>query len=140
MQDDPFSPFLSAQSEPATPAAEKPPRKPRRTKLPEPPTHIGASSQTEYGQAAIFLKTLAHPLRLEIIALLSEHEEASAGVLEHFTDQPQTTIAHHLGILRRAGIVITRADGIFRFYRLTHPRAAHIATLSTDSRGPKSRH
>jgi DNA-binding transcriptional ArsR family regulator len=60
---------------------------------------------------------LADPVRREILAVLAETEECSAGALaERITSVGRTAVSSHLRILKSAGLVTERKDGRFRFY------------------------
>ena len=60
---------------------------------------------------------LADPVRREILAVLAEQDECSAGALaERITSVGRTAVSSHLRILRTAGLVAERKDGRFRYY------------------------
>lgn len=70
-------------------------------------------------QSALIFKALSDPLRLRIIYLLTLREELCVC---HFTDVlelPQSTVSRHLSQLRGLGLVETRRDGKWVFYRLS---------------------
>lgn len=60
---------------------------------------------------------LADPVRREILAVLAENEETSAGALAaRITSVGRTAVSSHLRILKSAGLVTERKSGRFRFY------------------------
>ncbi|MHA6626332.1 ArsR/SmtB family transcription factor [Pseudonocardia sichuanensis] len=60
---------------------------------------------------------LADPVRREILAVLAEDEECSAGALaERITSVGRTAVSSHLRVLKIAGLVNERRDGRFRYY------------------------
>ncbi|WP_214366677.1 ArsR/SmtB family transcription factor [Pseudonocardia sp. H11422] len=60
---------------------------------------------------------LADPVRREILAVLAEKEECSAGELsERISRVGRTAVSSHLRVLRTAGLVSERRFGRFRFY------------------------
>lgn len=62
---------------------------------------------------------LADPVRREILAVLAETEECSAGALaERITSVGRTAVSSHLRILKSAGLVTERKDGRFRYYSI----------------------
>jgi DNA-binding transcriptional ArsR family regulator len=63
------------------------------------------------------LKALADPTRLKIIHLLRYGELC---VCEIFTclDKPQPTVSHHLNILKKAGFIKYRKEGVWVHYSL----------------------
>lgn len=60
---------------------------------------------------------LADPVRREILAVLAESDECSAGVLaDRITSVGRTAVSSHLRVLRIAGLVTERRAGRYRFY------------------------
>lgn len=74
-----------------------------------------------YAVAAALLKALAHPVRLQILDLLSHEEEACVCHLEAHLGQRQAYISQQLSRLRAAGLVVYRREGLNVFYSLAHP-------------------
>ena len=62
-------------------------------------------------------KSLGDETRLRIVALLA-HGELCVCHLETALDLAQPTVSRHLAILRNAGVVDTRRDGSWVYYRL----------------------
>jgi DNA-binding transcriptional ArsR family regulator len=62
-----------------------------------------------------FVKTLADETRQAILELLQEAEMNVGDVAACF-DQTQPTLSHHLGLLRRAGLVVARREGKQVYY------------------------
>jgi ArsR family transcriptional regulator len=73
-----------------------------------------------YELQARLLKSLAHPTRLKMIEDLAAGDKCvtdlQASVGDHIS-----TISKHLAVLRAAGIVDTRKQGLQVFYRLRAP-------------------
>lgn len=61
---------------------------------------------------------LADPLRLRIVDSLSREQLCTCHLIE-ITGAKQTTVSHHLRLLREAGVVLSEAEGRFTWYRLT---------------------
>jgi DNA-binding transcriptional ArsR family regulator len=57
-----------------------------------------------------FVKALADETRQDILELLQDRE-MSMGEIAACCRQTQPTISHHLGLLRRAGLVLARREG-----------------------------
>lgn len=72
---------------------------------------------TEEYQAVVF-KALGHPTRLTIISILADQGEKCVCELVDRLDFDQSTISKHLSVLRRAGIVDSRKEGLNVIYRL----------------------
>lgn len=67
--------------------------------------------------ADLAFDALADPVRREILAVLAEQEECSAGALAgRITSVGRTAVSTHLRVLRVAGLVSERREGRFRFY------------------------
>ncbi len=64
------------------------------------------------------LKALADPTRLRILHAL-EDEEVCVSDLVRTVGGSQANVSKHLAILRRAGLVAGRRDGLNVFYRVT---------------------
>ena len=65
------------------------------------------------------MKALADPTRLRILKLLEAGEMCVCQIVAVLT-VGQSTISQHLGILKRAGLVLDRKESRWVFYRL-HP-------------------
>ena len=63
-------------------------------------------------------RALADPTRLRLLALLRQ-EEICVGDLVAALDLPQGTVSRHLATLRRVGLVESRRDGCWVYYRRT---------------------
>ena len=68
---------------------------------------------------------LADKTRLMILELLSGEELCSCELMAAL-DLTEPTTSHHLGILERAGLVASRRDGKWVFYRLANPNAKAV--------------
>ena len=80
-------------------------------------------------RSAEIFKALSDPLRLRLIFLLTRREELCVC---HFTDVlelPQSTISRHLSQLRHLGMVETRREGKWVYYRLSHPHQGLMGQL-----------
>ena len=79
--------------------------------------------------AASLLKLLANPDRLFLLCNLVE-DERNVSALETLTGIRQPTLSQQLGVLREEGIVETRREGKFIFYRIASaPALAVLQTL-----------
>ncbi|UOZ09785.1 helix-turn-helix transcriptional regulator [Amycolatopsis sp. WQ 127309] len=78
-----------------------------------PLVHPGQDEMTVEGT----LRALADPVRLAIVRQLAASErEVSCGALA--VSVTKSTLTHHLGILRQAGVVASRQEGTTRFNSL----------------------
>ena len=76
-----------------------------------------------YEIKARVISVLANAKRLEIVDLLA-HEERTVSDLSGALDLAQATTSQHLAVMRKAGVVETRKEGNFVFYRLADPKIA----------------
>jgi rhodanese-related sulfurtransferase/DNA-binding transcriptional ArsR family regulator len=70
-----------------------------------------------YGQYARIGKALASPHRLEILELLAQSERTVESLASELAASV-ANVSQHLQVLRTAGLVDTRRDGLFIHYRL----------------------
>src|SRR5687767_6134510 len=69
-------------------------------------------------RAAILLKQVSDPTRLQVILMLSEGERHVGGLCGEL-NQSQPAVSHHLALLRHGGIIVPRRQGKNNFYSLT---------------------
>jgi DNA-binding transcriptional ArsR family regulator len=69
-------------------------------------------------RAAVLLKQVSDPTRLQVIMMLSEGER-HVGALSETFNMSQPAVSHHLALLRHGGIVAPRRQGKNNFYSLT---------------------
>ena len=74
---------------------------------------------------ADFLKSLAHPLRLQIIEYLKD-KEASVGEMVKAMGVEQSGLSKHLSILRMAGMVSSRQEKATVFYSVRDNDIFHV--------------
>jgi len=74
---------------------------------------------------ADFLKSLAHPLRLQIIEYL-KNKEASVGEMVKAIGVEQSGLSKHLSILRMAGILSSRQEKATVFYSIRDNDIFHV--------------
>ncbi|MCE7997198.1 MAG: helix-turn-helix transcriptional regulator [Roseivirga sp.] len=69
---------------------------------------------------AFVLKTVAHPMRVGIIDLLSEHEKMSVNDITAYLGLEQSLTSHHLANLKMKGVLGSKREGkqIFYFLKL----------------------
>lgn len=76
--------------------------------------------EEELQQRSEYFKALSDPTRLKILYLL-RHGELCVCEINTGIEKPQSTTSHHLNVLRSAGLIKGRKDGVWIHYRLTHP-------------------
>jgi len=71
---------------------------------------------------AATLKALGHPTRLAVVEMLgTQGERCVCEIAENVGGGDRTTLSKHLAILKSAGVVSDRKEGLRVFYRLDCP-------------------
>ena len=81
---------------------------------------------------APLFKALGDETRLEIVALLADAGEAlcACDIEAHF-DLSQSTISHHLKLLRKAGLLTSERRGTWIYYSLDRDVLERLRVFST---------
>lgn len=84
------------------------------------PVAAGPMSDPDALQIAVRLKALADPVRVKIVSYLfsSVAGEEISGDLAAVLGLAESTVSHHLGQLRKAGIVVSERRGMNMFHRV----------------------
>ena len=65
-----------------------------------------------------FFRALADRTRLRIVNLLARGSLCVCDI-QRILDQPQSSVSRHLALLKSAGLIVDRRDGMRTFYALT---------------------
>ena len=97
------------------------------------PVAAGPISDDDALQVAMRLKALADPMRVKIMSLLfsSQPGEETGGDLATVLGISESTASHHLGQLRKAGLLISDRRGMNVFHRVT-PEALQALCVVLD--------
>jgi DNA-binding transcriptional ArsR family regulator len=87
-------------------------------------------------QAAIVLKALGEPRRVEILRVLRSGPRP-VGEIASEVDVSQQAASQHLAILDRAGLVEARKEGTRRLYAIKPEGFAPVATFVESFWGPR---
>jgi len=91
----------------------------------------GADLRLKQAQkAAMFLKQVSDPTRLQVILMLSEGEMHVGAVCDQL-NMSQPAVSHHLALLRHGSIIAPRRQGKNNFYALTEA-GEKLATVVTE--------
>lgn len=71
-------------------------------------------------ELAQFIKVLGDASRLAIIRVIADSSMSVSEIIQH-TKLSQTLVSFHLRAMREKGIMVTRRDGPFIYYRLSVP-------------------
>lgn len=85
-----------------------------------------------YTRQARYLKALAHPVRLAILDILRQGE-ACVCHIQAILGLRQAYISQQLMLLRRAGLVKDRKDGLNVFYRMADPSLVALLDLTWET-------
>ena len=81
-------------------------------------------------KAEVF-KALGHPIRLGVVEFLQKGEMCVCEIVAHVGTE-MSNVSKHLAILKKAGIVADRRDGLKIMYSLTMPCAVDFARCVED--------
>lgn len=73
-----------------------------------------------FSNEAELLNALSHPARLEILELLRDGESCVCHI-QAMLDQRQAYISQQLNILRQAGLITSRKEGLRVYYKISDP-------------------
>lgn len=84
----------------------------------------------EAGRLAEACKALGHPVRLQIVELLSRYggQVCVCEIERHFA-LAQPTISHHLRVLRESGLVAAEQRGLWVYYDIQPEAIARLRAL-----------
>jgi DNA-binding transcriptional ArsR family regulator len=79
----------------------------------------GAEQRLKQAQkAAMLLKQVSDPTRLQVILMLSESEKHVGAICDQL-NMSQPAVSHHLALLRHGRIIAPRRQGKNNYYNLT---------------------
>lgn len=68
-----------------------------------------------------FFEALADPIRRRLLRMLLDEDECCVCHLQGALDVSQPKVSRHLAVLREAGLVLARRQGVWMHYRI-HPQ------------------
>jgi len=74
------------------------------------------------------LKVLSHPGRLRIMCVLRGGEQTVQN-LEYYTGIRQTTLSQHLSLLKSRGVLVSRRETTYSFYRIANDQITELFDL-----------
>ncbi|KAA2265920.1 winged helix-turn-helix transcriptional regulator, partial [Solihabitans fulvus] len=77
--------------------------------------HDSRTDRPLYQVKAEFFKALGHPVRIRVLELLSQREHAVAEMVSEVGIEA-ANLSQHLALLRRAGLVAARKQGLTVHY------------------------
>ncbi len=82
--------------------------------------NLTTQSQALCSSEAELLNALSHPARLEILELLRDGESCVCHI-QAMLDHRQAYISQQLNILRQAGLITSRKEGLRVYYKVSDP-------------------
>jgi len=80
-----------------------------------------------FRELELFFAALGDTTRLKILKLICDEELCSCEVMAAL-ELTQPTTSHHLGILERAGLLSSRRNGKWVFYKITNSTIRNMVT------------
>ncbi|MDD5774143.1 MAG: metalloregulator ArsR/SmtB family transcription factor [bacterium] len=81
-----------------------------------------------YKKDSEILKAIAHPVRLQMVRGLSCNE-CNVNKIVDKLGIPQSTISQHLSVLRKAGVITFRKEGVKTCYKVTDEKIKEIINI-----------
>lgn len=79
---------------------------------------------------AELFKALAHPVRVRVLEVLAEGRERAVGDLAAEVGVEAPHLSQQLGILRRAGLVVSRREATTVYYSLKDPLLVELLAIA----------
>ena len=102
----------------------------------DPTDPTGHGSECDPGRVAAVMAALANPSRLEIVRLLG-HDELDVTALADWLGLSVANTSHHLGRLRRAGLVVSRRHGTRIVNTLANPGVLDVCLAACATAGAR---
>jgi DNA-binding transcriptional ArsR family regulator len=97
--------------------SKRKPEELRRLAMKARANHAILDNHDELVRRARFFQAMGHEFRLMILGLLELEELCFCNIIEAL-GEPPSTVAHHLGMLEDAGVVVRRENGKFTTFRV----------------------
>ncbi len=88
-------------------------------------TRVEGVGMEVYEELARLFSILSHPRRVQILDLL-RRGEACVCHIQAALGLPQPYISQQLRVMRDAGVISSRREGLFTYYSLTDERVKHF--------------
>jgi len=82
----------------------------------------------DYQRLSEIMKALSHPTRLQIVEYLVEGEKCVKDIWEEL-GIPQPTASQHINVLKNAGIICYKKEGVRTCYRIKDDRVVKILNI-----------
>jgi ArsR family transcriptional regulator len=101
--------------------------------------HLLNSGSKEVGVSSGLMRAIAHPLRIQILAVIDENGSACVFEIFQRLNLEQSIVSQQLRILRNAGLVSTQRGGKFINYSINYEKIGRIveAVRECNSKAPE---
>lgn len=83
-------------------------------------------------KASNMLKSIAHPVRFQIIGLLENGINLSVSEIQKQLSIDQAAASHHLNIMKDKGVLVSERDGKQVLYSLKYQKLSNIVECITE--------
>lgn len=90
--------------------------------------HAEVKKKTIYDLQAELCSAMASPVRLQILDLLFQGEKTATDLME-VLDLPKANLSQHIAVLKDAGIISSRKEGLFHYHSLAIPKVKEACML-----------
>jgi DNA-binding transcriptional ArsR family regulator len=87
-----------------------------------------AQGSLKYRLAAKKLKVMAHPIRLDIMNMLSDAQELNVSQLQENLKLEQAIVSQHLSLLKEQQLLKSRKEGKHCVYSLTNENVLSVVS------------
>ena len=87
-----------------------------------------SQNKTIYDLQAEICSALANPVRIQILDLLSSREQTATELLK-VLQVPKANLSQHLSVLKDAGIIQSRKEGLYQYISLAIPKIKDACSL-----------
>ena len=88
--------------------------------------YLDSKEAEKLAQIAGMLKVMAHPMRINIMHLLEQHEELSVNEICKILEAEQSLISHHLYHMRQKDLLQVKKMGRHKYYALKNMKISRI--------------
>lgn len=92
----------------------------------------GAESNDFYDRISVVLKAMSDPLRLKLLHCLKQGERCVSELVDQAGGCSQANVSKHLAVLRTAGLVKVRREGLNSYYAIADPIVFQICDAVCD--------
>jgi DNA-binding transcriptional ArsR family regulator len=81
-----------------------------------------------YEKQAALCAALANPVRLKILDLITDKEMTAKDLAEEL-QLPKSNLSQHIGVLKSAGVLRTRSEGLYQYLSLSMPEVKQACNM-----------